>query len=281
MNGPRLFPIFLLLFLIGWMVGCGRRYDYSVHPPKVLYKTPSKEALHKLLEKQLGKEYVWAEEGPDAFDCSGLTYYCYGSMNVKIPRVAREQAKVGRLVSTDKLQYGDLLFFDTTARKTGQITHVGVYIGDGKFEHAANEKQGVKISSLSDPYYKSRLKLARRYLPDENATLAGFTPLEPLVIASGGQTPAQCKKCFQSPAKVTADRGDQYIQIGSFRGEPNRAWLAHVKAAGYAYRTLYEDGMKKLLVGPFLSREDALSILPSVQREFNPGAFLKRLKTRK
>ena len=143
------------IILIGMMGGCGRRYDYSVHPPKVLYKTPSKEALHTLLEKQLGKEYVWAEEGPDAFDCSGLTYYCYGSMNVKIPRVAREQAKVGRLVSTDKLQYGDLLFFDTTAHKTGQITHVGVYIGDGKFEHAANEKQGVKISSLSDPTTKA------------------------------------------------------------------------------------------------------------------------------
>ena len=268
---------FLLLSLLLLAVGCSRHYDYTIHPPKVQYKQPSKEALSKLLNEQLGKKYVWAEEGPDEFDCSGLTYYCYGSMNVKIPRVSRDQAKVGKEVSPDKLQYGDLLFFDTTARKTGQITHVGVYIGDGKFEHASNEKEGVKISSLSDSYYKSRLRICRRYLPDEHETPAsGFTPLQPMVIASS-ETKTECKKCFQAPEKVTASHGNQYIQIGSFRGRPDPAWLAHVKAAGYDYRSIRENGMKKLLVGPFVSREDALSVLPTVRREFNPGAFLKKL----
>jgi len=274
----KYYAVPLLLFLI-LFAGCGRRYDYTIHPPKIQYQTPSRDALKRLLDAQLGKKYVWAEEGPDAFDCSGLTYYCYGSMNVKIPRVAREQAKVGRKVTRDQLQYGDLLFFDTTARRTGQITHVGVYVGNGKFQHAANEKQGVKISSLSDPYYSKRLRLIRRYLPDENASLPGLTPIQPLVLASAAGD-ADCKKCFETPQKVTASHGTQYIQIGSFRGEPDKSWLAHVRAAGYDYRAIHEGGMKKLLVGPFASREDALSVLPSVRKEFNPGAFLKELQSR-
>jgi hypothetical protein len=223
----------------------------------------------------LGKPYIWAEEGPDAFDCSGLVYYCYSSMNMKgVPRVARKQAKVGKRISPDELRYGDLVFFDTTPRKTGQITHVGIYVGDGKFEHASNEKEGVKISSLSKPYYRSRIRICRRWLPEGERTT--FIPSTSLLSASADTT--ECKRCFAVPQKVTASRGDWYIQVGSFRGEPDPQWLAHINALGYDYRSLLgNDGMKKLLVGPFRSREDALDVLPNARHEFNPQAFIKKL----
>lgn len=268
----KYYSLFSALILLLLMAGCGPKYDYTIHKPKVRYHQADRKKLKKLLDAQLGKPYVWAEEGPDAFDCSGLVYYCYESMNMEVPRVARKQAQVGRSVTRDQLRYGDLIFFDTTPRRSGQITHVGVYIGDGRFEHAANEKEGVKISSLDDPYYRRRVKLYKRYLPDETTP---YTPT--LTLASSATPPASCKKCFQVPEKVTAKSGRFYIQVGSFKGTPDPAWLKHIRALGYDYRSVYEDGMRKLLVGPFSSREDALSVLPNTRKEFNPGAFLKEL----
>ncbi|WP_457605635.1 NlpC/P60 family protein [Nitratifractor sp.] len=271
------FLLFLLL-LTFWIGGCGHKYDYTIHKPKVQYKKPDRKALSRILQKQLGKPYIWAEEGPDAFDCSGLVYYSYASMNMQdIPRVARRQAKVGKKVPVDQLKYGDLIFFDTTPRKTGQITHVGIYIGDGKFEHASNEKEGVKISSLSKPYYRSRVRICRRWLPEEPVEgAAAFKPLKPIRLASASKT--ECKKCYSLPQKVTAKSGDWFIQVGSFRGIPDPNWLAHITALGYDYHSVRgEDGMKKLLVGPFVSREDALEVLPNARHEFNPGAFIKHM----
>jgi len=267
-----------LLGVVGILIsvtGCGRKYDYTIHKPKVRYHKPHKEALSELLDKQLGKPYVWAEEGPDEFDCSGLVYYCYASMNMKkVPRVARNQAKVGKKVSVDELKYGDLIFFDTTPRKTGQITHVGIYIGNGKFEHASNEKEGVKISSLSKPYYRSRIRICRRWLPEAGPE-GSFKPIAPVRLASAE---SECKKCYSLPQKVTAPHGRWFIQVGSFRGTPNPKWLAHIKALGYDYRSAPGiEGMKRLLVGPFVSREDALQVLPNARHEFNPDAFIKEL----
>jgi len=76
-----------------------------------------------------------------------------------------KQALVGMPINRSQLQYGDLIFFDTSKKRTGKVTHVGIYVGDNKFEHAASTKKGVIISSLDKPYYKSRVLSYRRYLP--------------------------------------------------------------------------------------------------------------------
>ena len=154
MNKMR-FIIIVILFS-----ACSK-YDYTIHKPKVLYK-PSLAALDKINKSNLGKRYVWAEEGPYCFDCSGLTYFTYGTMGIEIPRVAREQFRVGTPVPKDQLQKGDLVFFDTGRYFTGRVTHVGIYIGNGKFEHASTAKRGVIISSLNNPYYQRRYLGARR-----------------------------------------------------------------------------------------------------------------------
>ncbi len=285
MKKIRLNYIILILLLI--LSACSPKYDYTLHKPKVLYDKPSREAMHKMLGRTLGKDYRWAEEGPDKFDCSGLVYYCYASMNKQVPRTARDQAKVGKTVSPDKLKYGDLLFFDTTARKTGAVTHVGIYVGDGKFQHASNEKYGVKISSLNDPYYRSRLRICKRYILAEEGIEQeeehkALTPHELFAeikkkYPSITMSSTECESCYTVPAKVTSATGNYYIQLGSFSGYPDSAYLSHLKAAGFDYKVADENGMKKLLAGPFVSEEEANNVLPTVRKEFSPEAFVRTM----
>jgi cell wall-associated NlpC family hydrolase len=171
-RGTMMIPLFVLM-----AAGCAPKYDYTIHKPTVVYQQPSREALRTSLRENLGKRYVWAEEGPKAFDCSGLTYYAFGRMNLEIPRVSRDQAKGGVEVSRDDLEYGDLVFFDTSESFTGTVTHVGVYIGGERFQHASSSNGGVVISSLNDSDYSQRFITARRYLIDEaNATQTSIGP---------------------------------------------------------------------------------------------------------
>ncbi|RPI72771.1 MAG: NlpC/P60 family protein [Geobacteraceae bacterium] len=160
-RGTMILPFFVLM-----AAGCTPKYDYTIHKPRVVYQQPSRQALRTSLGEILGKKYVWAEEGPEAFDCSGLTYYAFGRMNLEIPRVSSDQAQGGVEVPRDALQYGDLVFFDTGKNFTGTVTHVGVYIGDEKFQQASTNYGKVVISSLNDSNYANRFLTARRYLTD-------------------------------------------------------------------------------------------------------------------
>ena len=122
--------------------------------------TPSVEKAMDLLKAQVGKPYVWGANGPDSFDCSGLTRYIYkNAFGKEIPRVSYEQAEYGKSIAKKDLQPGDLVFFDT--RGKGRVSHVGIYIGNDEFIHAANSKKGVIKSSLSG-YYEKKYMGARR-----------------------------------------------------------------------------------------------------------------------
>ncbi|MHB8893822.1 MAG: C40 family peptidase [Candidatus Geothermincolia bacterium] len=92
---------------------------------------------------QLGKPYVWGAEGPDSFDCSGLTMYCYEvGAGISISHSSYAQADCGTAVSVGELQPGDILGF----RGWG---HVGLYVGGDTFIHAPQSGDVVKVSSLS------------------------------------------------------------------------------------------------------------------------------------
>ncbi len=106
----------------------------------------------------VGCAYVWGAEGPRAFDCSGFTKYIYKQFGVSLPHYSGSQFGEGRAVSRSELSAGDLVFFNTE----GSISHVGIYIGGGKFVHAANSRTGVIVSSLSEGYYYNRFAGARR-----------------------------------------------------------------------------------------------------------------------
>ena len=105
----------------------------------------------------LGRPYVYGANGPNAFDCSGFTSYVYRHFGVSLPRTARSQFSAGSAVSRNNLAPGDLVFFNTV----GYLGHVGLYIGGGDFIHAASSGR-VKISSLSEGYYRTRYAGARR-----------------------------------------------------------------------------------------------------------------------
>jgi len=289
----KLFFLLLIPFFILFLSGCTPKYDYTVHKPKVKYKKPSRDALARTLKEKLGTDYVWAEEGPKAFDCSGLTYYSYGRMNMTIPRVAREQAKVGKKVTLDELVYGDLIFFDTTKRKTGKITHVGIYIGDGRFQHASSSTEGVIITDLNKPYYKKRVVVCKRYLPsDLNTTLPTYDmPTQPFMvtqkasssrIATVEKSVIHAETISHTPAKGRKNAlHHYYIQVGAFSQQPTSGLFQQISSNGFKYKILKisKNGtaLNKVVIGPYLSKRSASQSLDTVQQTILPGAFIVSL----
>jgi len=117
----------------------------------------------RLAKKYLGYDYVWGAESPKSgFDCSGFVYYVLNHCGIEVKRTsAAELAKKGDYVKRSKLKPGDLVFF---SRGSSYIDHVGIYIGDDQFIHAANPSKGVVITDLSEDYYSNSYETARRLL---------------------------------------------------------------------------------------------------------------------
>ena len=107
-----------------------------------------KDSLLSATRAQLGRRYVLGGTTPDrGFDCSGLVRYVMAALRVDLPRTAAQQAVVGTEIPKDmkRLRPGDLLTFGRGKR----ITHVGIYVGDGRFVHASTKAGRVIESSLT------------------------------------------------------------------------------------------------------------------------------------
>lgn len=102
--------------------------------------------------KHMGKPYVFGAEGPDTFDCSGFVQYVFTKNGISIPRTVSEQQKACTTVSREDAKPGDLIFFKDTY-KTG-LSHVGIYLGDGKMIHTGSNPDGVTIVSIDSSYYQ-------------------------------------------------------------------------------------------------------------------------------
>ena len=135
----------------------------------ILNNPEYKGALFKLLA-EIFKElkntpYVFGGNNPKfGLDCSSFTMYVYRKLGINLPRTARAQFNVGIPVSLKTLKVGDLVFFRTYARFP---SHVGIYIGNGKFIHFSSMYHGLAISSLSDRYFKRRFIGAKRVLSEK------------------------------------------------------------------------------------------------------------------
>jgi len=296
----KLITLFISLILLFLLDACSQRKPsahpkhphYEIKKPKVKY-TPSKKNLAKMVKKLQGSPYVWAEEGPNNFDCSGFTYYMYGSMGIEIPRVARNQAKVGKRIRANELQYGDLIFFATNKRNSRRITHVGMYLGDGWFTHASTVKHEVIYSNLfTSPYYKNRLRICRRYLPAD--TTKKITPLQPIwkVVENKPKKVQHIAKATQKKAIVikapiheiekSSVDGNYYVQVGSFIGAPKSTLIYRISREGLHHKIIHfpKDGQQisKLLIGPYFTRNEALSILPIVREKIQKDAFIAEIR---
>jgi cell wall-associated NlpC family hydrolase len=95
------------------------------------------------------------------FDCSGLVKSLFSQFDIELPRSSRDQYKQGEKVDRDELEIGDLVFFSSGGK---QPTHVGIYVGDNKFLHAARKARQVVVSDLNKIWYAMRYIGARRIM---------------------------------------------------------------------------------------------------------------------
>ncbi|MFD5158487.1 NlpC/P60 family protein [Streptomyces hawaiiensis] len=97
--------------------------------------------------QKLGSPYVWGATGPNAFDCSGLVQAAYRAAGVSLPRTTYSQIAAGRRVPRSELLPGDLVFF------YAGISHVGIYVGNGRMIHAPNPSAPVRVAPLDEMPY--------------------------------------------------------------------------------------------------------------------------------
>lgn len=122
-----------------------------------------RESLVKTAHDFIGVPYLWGGVSADTgFDCSGLAMTVYQLNGLDLPRHSRTQFDAGDSIARQELQKGDLVFFDT--RGSGKVSHVGIYIGDGRFIHAPSSGKKIRIDSLASDYYARRFIGAKTYL---------------------------------------------------------------------------------------------------------------------
>lgn len=121
------------------------------------------EKISAYAQQFVGYRYVYGGSSPSTgFDCSGLTSYVAKQFGYSIGRTANAQLSAGSYVSRGDLQPGDIVLFERTYSSSEKATHAGIYIGGGKFVHAANSRTGVVITNLGDEYYSTRFICGRR-----------------------------------------------------------------------------------------------------------------------
>jgi cell wall-associated NlpC family hydrolase len=117
----------------------------------------------KTAESFIGLPYKWGGSSrKEGFDCSGLTMAVYRLNGLNLPRTSKEQFSSGTPVTRSSLNKGDLVFFKIS--KGRKVSHVGVYVGGGKFIHSPGQGKTIRVSSISNRYYASRYVGARSYI---------------------------------------------------------------------------------------------------------------------
>ncbi|HEY0867942.1 MAG TPA: C40 family peptidase [Fimbriimonas sp.] len=167
----------LTLFLEGSPTAASEQPDgkdadgkfYASAPKQKKTSSTAQENVIKTAKGFRGVRYRWGGTSRSGVDCSGFTTQVFRAHGLRLPRTSVEQARVGKPVKGG-LQAGDLVFFRTT--RGSRISHVGIYIGNGKFIHASSGGGKVQVNSLREGYYRSRFVTARRVVNSSVGTEA-------------------------------------------------------------------------------------------------------------
>lgn len=152
------------------LTGCGKPQAVRQSPPQSRDWSGSKPkdpaAANAVLIRAIGlvgTPYRWGGNTPESgFDCSGLVNYVFRDvLDVRLPRTSRELAAMqGPKIAANRLTTADLVFFG----KDGEVSHVGIYVGEGRFVHAPRTGGTVRLDHLDTAYWRNHYTGAKRVL---------------------------------------------------------------------------------------------------------------------
>jgi len=166
---------FAFLSLVALLAACSSRAPAPapVVQPQITYNQPEGSPLaDDVLMRAIGlvgTPYRWGGNTPDSgFDCSGLIGYVYrDAAGISLPRSTREMIVMrAPTVDINSLQSGDLVFFATGGGS--QVSHAGIYVGEGRFVHAPRTGGTVRLDYLSNSYWSKAYLQAKRVIPQGN-----------------------------------------------------------------------------------------------------------------
>lgn len=129
-------------------------------PPDTPPRDADRQEIVRFAKTFVGTPYRYGGVSRNGVDCSGLIIAVYREFNISMPRTSLDQSKVGKQVKRSKIQPGDLVFFKTSRNRS--VSHVGIYIGSGRFIHASTSARKVRIDELNDDYFRHRFRGARQ-----------------------------------------------------------------------------------------------------------------------
>ena len=174
----QFFKVIALLFLITASMNClglkpnpkfTEHGSSEIEPPRERpnallrdreYASSFERQLTEAIESYLGVPYQFGGTTRSGMDCSGFVSTVYrDAVDLELPHRARSMFKLGRSIESERLGFGDLVFFENI--ENYGVSHVGIYVGDGKFAHASSSR-GIVISEFKLDYYRKRYIGARR-----------------------------------------------------------------------------------------------------------------------
>lgn len=136
--------------------------DFYIVTPSKYATADMRDNIIQTADSFIGVPYRWGGESvEEGFDCSGFTMTVYKLNGLDLPRSSQAQWQTGIPVSRNRLQKGDLVFFRTTRSKN--ISHVGIYAGNGRFIHAPGRGDHVQSASLDNRYFRTHYTGAKTY----------------------------------------------------------------------------------------------------------------------
>jgi cell wall-associated NlpC family hydrolase len=151
--------ITVISLAVFFITGCG-----SFHHG--WFRSESERAgIVRTAERYIGAPYRHGGATPRGFDCSGYVMYVYKQNGILLPRQVHRQYDAGRHISLGRAQPGDLVFFRISGRRN--LSHVGIYMGGGRFIHAPRSGKRVTYANIDKPYWKKRYRGAVTFMKSD------------------------------------------------------------------------------------------------------------------